>query len=217
MERLKRGLRTNTPVGLALVALDRAFVSIFSILAHRIISCAGPVQVDPRCRIIGGRFISVGAHFSSGRGLWLEAVTYYRGVEFMPTIKIGHHVGLGEWVHITAVQSVSIGDHTLIGSKVHVTDHNHGGYAGEQQSSPQMPPVRRPLVPLQTRIGKNVWLGDNVTVLAGSDIGDGAIIGANTVVSGQIPKGSIIIGARARQLKSFDESIRQWVRSTHEN
>lgn len=43
-------------------------------------------------------------------------------------------------------------------------------------------------------IGDCVWAGVNVTILPGSTIGDGAILGAGAVVRGNIPKGAIVIG-----------------------
>ena len=49
---------------------------------------------------------------------------------------------------------------------------------------------------------KNVWIGENAVILAGSKIGDGCVIGANTVVSKEIPPNSIVVG--------HNEVIRQY-------
>ncbi|WP_431288685.1 hypothetical protein [Roseateles chitinivorans] len=48
--------------------------------------------------------------------------------------------------------------------------------------------------------------------MPGTDIGDGAIVGANAVVRGHLPGNMIYAGAPARPLKRFDATTRSWVR-----
>jgi virginiamycin A acetyltransferase len=50
-------------------------------------------------------------------------------------------------------------------------------------------------------IGNDVWIGAHSLVLSGSKIGDGAIIGANSVVNGEIPPYSIAVGSPAKVIK----------------
>ena len=47
-------------------------------------------------------------------------------------------------------------------------------------------------------IGKNVWIGDKATILPGVVVGDGAIIGANAVVTKNVPANSVVVGNPAR-------------------
>ena len=51
-------------------------------------------------------------------------------------------------------------------------------------------------------IGKNVWVGEKVTVLPGVHIGEGSIIGANSVVTHDIPPYSIAVGIPAKVIKT---------------
>ncbi len=51
------------------------------------------------------------------------------------------------------------------------------------------------------RIGNSVWLGAKVTVLKGVSIGDGAIVGANAVVSSDLPPGAVAVGVPARVMR----------------
>lgn len=53
-----------------------------------------------------------------------------------------------------------------------------------------------------TVVGNDVWFGQNVTVLPGAHIGDGAIIGANSVVSGDIPPYVIAAGNPCKVVRS---------------
>jgi acetyltransferase-like isoleucine patch superfamily enzyme len=63
--------------------------------------------------------------------------------------------------------------------------------------------------PLSSRgpivIEDDVWLGYGVVVLSGARIGRGAVIGANSVVSGAIPPGAVAVGAPARVVRFRDD------------
>ena len=57
-----------------------------------------------------------------------------------------------------------------------------------------------------TVVGNDVWIGQNVTVLPGVHIGDGAIVGANSVVSKDVPPYHIVGGNPAKIIrKRFDD------------
>ena len=59
-----------------------------------------------------------------------------------------------------------------------------------------------------TVIGNDVWIGQNVTFLPGVNVGDGCIIGANSVVASDIPPYSIVVGNPARVIKRrFDDEM----------
>ena len=67
-----------------------------------------------------------------------------------------------------------------------------------------MPPAERPLSSKgRVAIGKNVWLGANVCVLPGVNIGDGVTIAAGSVVTHDIPSYSMAAGVPARIIKSL--------------
>ena len=53
------------------------------------------------------------------------------------------------------------------------------------------------------RIGANCWFGVNVAVTSGVTIGERCVIGANSVVTRDIPAGSIAAGAPARVIKAI--------------
>ena len=162
-------------------------------------------------RLEGGTHISIGHDFHGGPMLWIEAVHRYLDYQYAPKIRIGHRVNCSEFVHITATHAVTIGDDVLIGSGVHITDHAHGRYTGSQQDPPQQPPVQRALsAGRPVCIQANVWLGDGVVVLPGVTIGFGSIIGANSVVSKDIPAGVIAVGSPAKAVKAFDEATKTW-------
>lgn len=153
----------------------------------------------------------IGRNFNAGDSLWLEAVVEYAGERLSPTLTLGDEVSFSDNVHITCINSITIGSGTLIGSRVIVTDHSHGVYRGDEQSGPETIPSKRRLHSTGTvSIGRNVWIGDGVAVLAGATIGDGAIIGANSVVTGTVPAGTVAVGTPARPVRRWNETSRAW-------
>lgn len=126
------------------------------------------------------------------------------------TLFIGDNCELGDNVHIVAYENVTIGNNVLIASKVFISDTNHGVYKGGCHDSPYSIPNERKLVTNPVKIGKNVWIGENVVILAGAQIGDGCIIGANSVVNTKIPNGSIVVGAPGKVVKAWHDSTNSW-------
>jgi lipopolysaccharide O-acetyltransferase len=125
----------------------------------------------------------------------------------------GDDVQLNDYVHIGAVQRVEIGSDVLIASKVFISDHNHGGYnelIGD--SEPFVPPLHRPLVAKPVFIGDRVWIGEQACILPGVKIGEGAIVGAGSVVTRDVPANSIVAGNPARILRVFNAESGAWQR-----
>ncbi len=153
--------------------------------------------------------IEFGQGFTSGVGCRFDAFTDFCNDQ---KILFGYNVQVNDYVHIAAVEKVSIGSNVLIASKVFISDHNHGGYSGDAHSAPDVPPENRPILSSPVIIEDNVWIGEFVSVLPGVTIGKGAVIGANSVVTTDIPANSIAVGAPARVIKRFDFEISKWVR-----
>jgi len=183
-----------------------------SFVLARMLGAPG-LHLGPGCRVRGGRHISFGRGIYAERNLWLEAVTSYRSQSFHPEITIGDEVCFSDAVHISSIASVSIGSRCLFGSKIYVSDHNHGIYSGDAQSSPEEPPAQRqlggggPVV-----IGENVWIGDNTVIVGPATIGNGAIIGANSVVRGVVSANTMVAGAPAKPIKCFNLKTGIWER-----
>lgn len=167
-------------------------------------------------RLLGLSHMQIGADFRAGDSLWLEAVVQYGGARFEPRLEIGPHARVSDSVHIACLDRVTIGAHLLSGSRVLISDHAHGRYDGAEASDPAIPPALRPLhSPSPVTIGDNVWLGDGVAVLSGARIGDGCVIGANAVVTGVVPPGTLAVGAPARAIRRWDPGERMWLPIPH--
>ena len=125
------------------------------------------------------------------------------------TLFVGENCEFGDMTHIVAYEKVEIGNNVLIASKCFISDTSHGSYSGSQHDSPETIPNKRKLVTSPVKIGDRVWIGENVVVLAGAEIGDGCIIGANSVITKKIPKNSIVV-SNGKIIKQWDEKSRSW-------
>jgi acetyltransferase-like isoleucine patch superfamily enzyme len=94
---------------------------------------------------------------------------------------------------------VEIGSHCMLANGCFVTDGNHRFDDPERPVTWQGFTTKGP-----TRIGDNVWCGANVVITSGVTIAERCVIGANSVVTTDVPAGSIAAGAPARVLKSIE-------------
>ncbi|HHQ4513889.1 TPA: acyltransferase [Aeromonas hydrophila] len=159
-------------------------------------------RVFNTCDLIIGRYPiligSKGLHISSnvriGDFAWFESIG-------LGEIIISKNVSISQSVHIASCYKVVIEEGVLIGSNVHITDHNHG--FGIEEEKILDPKNRKLVVKGMTIIGKKVWIADNVRILSGVSIGDGAVIGANAVVTKSVPPYTVVAGVPAREIKRY--------------
>jgi len=114
-------------------------------------------------------------------------------------VRIGSGTFLNIGVMVAAVARVEIGDHCMFANGCFVTDGNH------RFDDPDTP------VPWQgfttkgpVRVADNVWCGANVVITSGVTVGERCVIGANSVVTEDIPPFSIAAGAPARVVRTIE-------------
>lgn len=157
----------------------------------------------------GKRNIDFGKGLTTGVGCRIEA--YQKENSNEKVIHIGKNVQINDYVHITAMNKVVIGDNVLMASKIYISDCSHGFYeGGDNDSNPDQIPMDRKYKVGEVIIGDNVWLGEFVLVLPDVIIGKGSIIGANSVVTKNIPAYSIAVGSPARVIKKYNFSTQRW-------
>ena len=125
-------------------------------------------------------------------------------------IIIGENCKFGDRVHLSSCKNIYIGDNCLFASNILVIDNSHGNYFGNNQSNPQIVPDMRELFCEEIHIGRNCWIGENVVILPGVTIGDGCVIGANSVVNKSIKDYSIVAGVPAKTIKIYDFVSNSW-------
>jgi acetyltransferase-like isoleucine patch superfamily enzyme len=159
-------------------------------LARRECFARWPLHGDALEMLREGR-LELGAHVLFEPGVWITGPAPGR-------IRIGGGTVLNLGVMVAATELVEIGQHCMFANGSFITDGNH------RFDDPDRP------VPWQgftskgpTRVGDNVWCGANVVVTSGVTIGERCVIGANSVVTTDLPPFSIAAGAPARVLKTI--------------
>ena len=157
---------------------------------------------------IGSNYIHIGTGFSAAENVRIEAYrTHGIDERYDAEITIGNNVVLSEGTHISSINQMIIGDGLLTGRNVSIIDNNHG--QALSKADLVEPPIKRKLYskgPIV--IGSNVWIGDRACVLGGVTIGDGAVIGANSVVTKDVPAYSVVAGNPARVIRILQGEIK---------
>jgi acetyltransferase-like isoleucine patch superfamily enzyme len=112
------------------------------------------------------------------------------------SMRIGDKVVLGRNNTINCYLDVEIGAASIVADWVYVTDFDH------RTSDVHVPIKDQGIVKAPVRIGPDTWIGVKVSVLRGSRIGRGSVLGAHAVVRGDIPEYSIAVGTPARVVRN---------------
>lgn len=113
--------------------------------------------------------------------------------DFGRNIHVGDNVFVNACCQFQDQGGVWLGDGCLIGHNVVFATLNH-----------DLDPERRQIcVPKSIKVGKNVWIGSNSTILAGVTIGDNAVVAAGAVVTKDVEPGTIVGGVPAKFIKSI--------------
>lgn len=124
-------------------------------------------------------------------------------------VSFGNGTEIGNHSTISSVNEVIIEEDVLTGPHVFISDHNHE--------------YRNPLIPISKQgvmlqdgskvvIGKGTWLGTNVVVVGNVKVGKHCVIGANSVVTKDIPDYSVAAGIPCKVIKRYDFEKEEWVR-----
>ena len=170
--------------------------------------------IFPNARIIrfpidirGKKYIQVSKGFTTGVGCRIEA---YPETD-KKVLFFGENFQMNDYVHITTIKNIKIGNDVLLASKIYISDCSHGSYSGDENDThPDSIPHDRPLSSKPVVIEDNVWLGEFVSVLPGVTIGKGTIVGANSVVSKNLPPYVIAVGTPAKPIKKFNFETNKW-------
>jgi len=110
------------------------------------------------------------------------------------TLRIGDDTQIGIGSVINCGTGITIGTKSLISGYVYLQDSNHG-------TAPGTPIMDQALTYAPISIASDAWLGSHVSVLAGTAVGPGTVIGAHAVVTKDIPAHSIAVGIPAKVIR----------------
>lgn len=102
--------------------------------------------------------------------------------------------------------NTEVGNYCCFGPNVHIggMQHSYWWYSMSPLLSDKAKPVAK------TNIGNDVWIGAQAVISQGINIGDGAVVGANSFVNKDVPSFAIVVGSPAKILKyRFEEDVRR--------
>jgi len=164
--------------------------------------------LDPRVDFTNPQFVSIGAGTTIHRGTWIYAICNdgARKAVFEPSIEIGSKCIIGRNGYITCTNRLVIEDGAFIMSSVLITDTIHGYY------DPEVPIVQQPVVSRgPVVIGSGSWIGVGACIIGSVRIGRNSVVGANAVVTRDVPDLSVVGGVPARLVKQYDPAREAWV------
>lgn len=168
----------------------------------------GSIICHPQTTIFNERYIVIGRDTMIGPNVALSAgMVPGQDCLTSPVVKIGDRCLIGRGSGIVGHLAIEIGDDVWTGHHVYITDQNHGFEDVQRPISLQTQPER------PVTIGDGSWLGHGTVVLPGARIGRHVAVGANSVVTGELPDYCVAVGAPARVIKRF-EPKRGWFNVT---
>jgi acetyltransferase-like isoleucine patch superfamily enzyme len=166
------------------------------LLLGRRLRLDGLAFIGPGCTLEVGR----SATLELGRWSWIGHGCKIRSHE--GAVLIGAKSVLGQECTISSYQHVSIGRECVVADRVMLIDFDHGMVEVER-------PIRlQGIYKRDVRVGNNVWIGYGACVLRGVTVGDNAVIGANAVVTTDVPANAVVGGVPARLIRMREEPHR---------
>jgi acetyltransferase-like isoleucine patch superfamily enzyme len=139
------------------------------------------LKIEPRGEISFGRFVWVGDG---------TKIRCHEGV-----VEIGAKTVMGQECTISAYQRVRIGEECVIADRAMFIDFDHGMVEVDR-------PIRvQGIYKRDVEVGNNVWIGYGACVLRGVSVGDNSVIGANSVVTKDVPANAVVGGIPARIIR----------------
>jgi len=137
--------------------------------------------------------ISIGSGTVLREHLWLNAG---RASGSLPALTIGEKCYLGRFCQINAAVSVAIEDKVLIADKVYISDVEHDFSRLDVAIIDQGVVIGKPI-----RLKYGCWIGTGAVIKSGVTIGRNAVVGANSVVTKDVPDFAIVAGVPARVIR----------------
>jgi len=161
-------------------------------------------DIHPGVRVDGAANIILGDHTIVQRYSWLGAMPLSGENDCI--LEIGDGTVVGNFNHIYATKRIMIGKNVLFADRVYVSDCAHN------YEDVKTPIIKQSIKQLnEVVIGDGAWLGENVCVI-GCKIGKNSVIGANSVVTSDIPDYCVAVGSPARVIKKFNSQSLNWER-----
>lgn len=161
------------------------------------ISCGKNVKFEDYAEIHGlcSDGLIFGDYVTISRGVMIRPSSYYGG-DYGKGLVMGEHSSIGPYSYVGCSGKINIGKNVMFGPKCSLFAENHNFSHTEVSIKSQG--VNQEGITVED----DCWIGSNVTILDGVTIGRGSVIGAGTLVTNDVPAGSLVMDKRNKMLKS---------------
>lgn len=169
--------------------------------------CGEGLDVDSDVLFWGHQNIEIGSHTKIRSGSRIQALVAYlpTGQEFHPTIKIGERCFIEFGVHIGANSRIEIGNDVMIASRAYISDQMH------RYEDVTKPISHQPLTEAGfVVIGDGTFIGAGACIFPNITLGEHVVVGANAVVTKDVPPFCVVAGVPARILRHYDFDRQSW-------
>ncbi len=169
----------------------KSFIYIQPLFSCRCESVGRRLQMAAMPTVRGHTLIHIGDDVRFGPNVTIGSGRFWDH----PTLSIGNRTYIGFNVTITCNRQVIIEDNVLIAGNCRISDYD-GHPSQMEKRIAGRPPDPEEVQPV--RISKGAWIGFGALILKGVTVGEGAIVGANSVVTHDVPSHSVVAGSPAR-------------------
>ena len=162
----------------------------------RHITCGKNVKFEDFSEIHGlcSDGLVFGDYVTISRGVMIRPSSYY-GNDLGKGLVMGEHSSIGPYGYIGCSGKITIGKNVMFGPKCSLFAENHN--FSDTESSIKSQGVNQKGITVED----DCWIGSNVVILDGVTIGKGSVIGAGTLVTKDVPAGSVVMDKREKRIK----------------
>ena len=162
----------------------------------RHITCGKTVKFEDFSEIHGlcSDGLVFGDYVTISRGVMIRPSSYY-GNDLGKGLVMGEHSSIGPYGYIGCSGKITIGKNVMFGPKCSLFAENHN--FSDTESSIKSQGVNQKGITVED----DCWIGSNVVILDGVTIGKGSVIGAGTLVTKDVPAGSVVMDKREKRIK----------------
>ena len=138
--------------------------------------------------------LNFGDYVTISRGVMIRPSSYYGG-DYGVGLTMGEHSSIGPYGYVGCSGRITIGKNVMFGPKCSLFAENH--VFSDTESSIKSQGVQQKGITIED----DCWIGSNVTILDGVTVGKGSVIGAGTLVTKDIPAGSVVVDKRDKVMR----------------
>lgn len=160
------------------------------------IHCGKNVKFEDYSEIHGlcSEGLNFGDYVTISRGVMIRPSSYYGG-DYGIGLTMGEHSSIGPYGYIGCSGKITIGKNVMFGPKCSLFAENHN--FSDTEVSIKSQGVNQKGITIED----DCWIGSNVTILDGVTIGKGSVIGAGTLVTKDVPAGSVVVDKRNKTMR----------------